>query len=189
MRQAVVVDQTDTEGDKHMVAYVVPEKDNHKKPAQIRSELSQKLPVYMLPGFYVYMDGLPFLANGKIDRLALPNPLFSENKKQDEFQTKLLSLNPVEEKVFDVIVSILKQDAIGFTDNIFVHGCNSLLAARIIALINEHFRVEIPIREIYNYPTASDLAGFIQARQNQSSPAHKNPVLDPSTLDYLSQFA
>ncbi len=189
VRQAVVVEQTDTEGDKHIVAYMVPEKDNYKDPAQIRSELAHKLPDYMLPGFYVFMDRLPYLPNGKIDRLALPNPLISENKKRDEFQTSLHQLNPVEVKVFEIVVSILKQDAIGFTDNIFVHGCNSLLAARIIALINEHFRVEIPIREIYNYPTASDLAGIVQARQNQSSPARIQAVLDPSTLDYLSQFA
>jgi len=189
VRQAVVVEQTDTDGDKHIVAYVVPEKDNHKDPPQIRSELAHKLPDYMLPGFYVYMDGLPFLPNGKIDRLALPNPFFSENKKRDEIQTNLHQLKPIEEKVFDIVVSILKLDAIGFTDNIFVHGCNSLLAARIIALINEHFRVEIPIREIYNYPTASDLAGIIQARQNQGSLERIKSVLDPSTLDYLSQFA
>src|SRR6185312_249737 len=71
VEQSVVVMKDDGKA-KRLVAYVV--SNDHTPVAELRKFLSERLPDYMLPSVFVKLATLPLNANGKLDRLALPEP-------------------------------------------------------------------------------------------------------------------
>ena len=72
VEHAVVIDQTDENGIKFLVAYVVTEQNI--STTELRKHLRDHLPDYMIPSYFVYLDQLPLTPNGKLDRKALPTP-------------------------------------------------------------------------------------------------------------------
>jgi amino acid adenylation domain-containing protein len=74
VRDAVAVARDSGSGEKQLVAYVVPCSGQAPSVAELRGSLEQKLPSYMLPAHFVMLDKFPLTANGKIDRLGLPEP-------------------------------------------------------------------------------------------------------------------
>ena len=74
VQEAAVVAWTTEHGDKRLAAYVVAAEGVELSAAGVREELQRKLPEYMVPGAYVFLERLPLNANGKLDRKALPRP-------------------------------------------------------------------------------------------------------------------
>src|SRR4029079_16443696 len=75
VREAIVVAQQDVRGDKRLVAYVVPQSaDAPPASADLRRQLHQRLPDYMVPSTFVFLDAFPLTANGKVERKSLPAP-------------------------------------------------------------------------------------------------------------------
>ncbi|MCX5965868.1 MAG: amino acid adenylation domain-containing protein, partial [Cyanobacteria bacterium] len=73
--EAVVIDSDDViPGSKRLVAYVVSSSPQTEIKSQLRALLKQKLPDYMIPAAFLFLDALPLTPNGKVDRRALPKP-------------------------------------------------------------------------------------------------------------------
>jgi amino acid adenylation domain-containing protein len=72
VRQGVVVTREDKQGDKRLVGYIVPHEWFDRE--EILSFLRERLPEYMVPALLVELENLPFTANGKVDKKALPDP-------------------------------------------------------------------------------------------------------------------
>ena len=188
VQETAVVVQIDADGEKHLVAYLVQAGENQREPEKLRSNLARKLPEYMLPEIFVTLERLPFLAAGKIDRLSLPNPYLTKGKEPADRPGRSIESDPIETQVSEIVDSILKLDGIGLEENLFVCGCNSLLAARIIARINDGFNLELPIREIYSFPSIAKLTEIIQVNLNQKPSSGDKPELSADTIEYLRQF-
>jgi amino acid adenylation domain-containing protein len=172
IRQAVVIAREDETGDKRLVAYVVPEKagrerengnssenGNNKAGLQIsrlREHLLGKLPEYMVPSAYVEMEKLPLNHNGKIDRKSLPEP--ERTKPEQEY---VAPRNPTEETLCRLWQEILRRDGVGIHDNFFRIGGHSLLAAQLATRMRESFKVDIPLRRMFEVPTIAQLAEAI----------------------------
>lgn len=136
---------------------------NHMKPSFIRKELSQLLPAYMLPSAIIQIEAIPVTINGKIDTHALPQPDFSNNKKQ-RHKTQPETL--LEQKIYTAWQMILGFEVIGLEDNFFDLGGDSIA---IIRLISELRRIglHVSVKDIYTYHTIQSLADFI-ASQNSN---------------------
>lgn len=163
VHDAVVQLTTYGPDDHRLVAYVVPTADQsvtspqaeHALMTQLHEQLHTRLPHYMIPGMFVILDQLPLTSNGKIDRRALPDPMLSTPDTTDYF---VAPRNPTEELLAHLWMQILKREQVGIHDNFFTLGGHSLLATQLAARIRDTFKVELPLRTIFESPTVAALA-------------------------------
>jgi amino acid adenylation domain-containing protein len=152
VRQSVLVPYDDS-GEKRLAAYVVGAKNPTTE--ELRSFLSQRLPEYMIPSAFVYLETLPLNANGKVDLQALPSVADSQAKNSREFAP---ARNADEEKLIAIWTEVLKLERVGIRDNFFELGGHSLLATQIISRIRKAFRVQMPLHSFLETPTVAGLA-------------------------------
>jgi amino acid adenylation domain-containing protein len=163
---AVAVVCEDMPGDKRLVAYVVLNPTHVADVSALRSFLSTKLPDYMLPAAYVILDAMPLLPNGKIDRRALPTP----DKSRPDLQAAFVSpRNDIEKEVVGIWERVLRLNQVGVHDNFFDLGGHSLLATRIISKLRDVFKIDFPLRLLFDSPTAAALAVKICQFQNENN--------------------
>jgi acyl carrier protein len=111
----------------------------------------------MVPSAYVILDQLPRIANGKLDRKALPKP-------EDKYDTSnyVAPRTPVENIVAGIWREVLGRERVGSHDNFFELGGHSLLATQVIARIIAAFGIELPLRVMFEAPTVAGLAMHIE---------------------------
>ncbi|MGB8508752.1 MAG: amino acid adenylation domain-containing protein, partial [Pyrinomonadaceae bacterium] len=156
---AVVVRESHS-GEAHLIAYLVAGEDEPAK-SELRSFMGQKLPEYMIPAAFVTLDKLPLTTSGKIDRKALP--ALDGNVVEDEY---VAPRNPLEEKLAGVWAEVLKVARVGVNDNFFGLGGHSLLATQAISRVREVFKVELPLRSLFENPTVAGLSAAIARQQD-----------------------
>jgi amino acid adenylation domain-containing protein len=179
VQQAVVTLQEDA-GNKLLVAYVVTArsevpKDRNATAADLRAHLKERLPDYMLPASFVFLDELPLTPNAKLDRRALPSADLSEVVSEQFVAPR----NACEERLCAIWAELLPVKRVGIHDNFFMLGGHSLLAIHIITRVREEFKREIPIRRFLEEPTIAALAEVLQ-RQPE-------PELAPETIPAITR--
>jgi acyl carrier protein len=158
VRESTVLAKEGRFGDKQLVAYFVPSKKPGPSTSELRGLLKEKLPHYMIPSAFVMLDSLPLLPNGKIDRKAFPLP----SSARPELGTSFVApTTPVEEEVAKIWAEVLSLDQVGIQDNFFDLGGHSLLASQVISRVINTFNVELPIKSLFESPTAADMAVVI----------------------------
>jgi non-ribosomal peptide synthetase component F len=118
--------------------------------------LSETLPPYMIPSFWVQVDKLPLTRNGKIDTAALPDP---GPVREIGF---IAPRTEAEELVAFVWSEVLKVEAIGAADDFFALGGHSLLAVQVAARLGAIVEVDVPIRMLFTLPTVEQLAAGLE---------------------------
>lgn len=159
VQETVVVAREDTPGDKRIVAYVVTDQEPSPSVSELRRFLQEKLPDYMLPSAFVMLEALPLTPNGKIDRRALPAPDTSRRELEEGF---VPPRTPTEKTLADIWAEILGLEKVGVYDDFFKLGGHSLLATRVISRLREAFRVDLPLRSLFEAPTLTSLAERIE---------------------------
>ncbi|KOP26732.1 peptide synthetase [Hapalosiphon sp. MRB220] len=161
VRQGVVMLQEDVPGNQRLVAYLVAE---NAATDGLRQYLRQKLPEYMIPSVFVFLDSLPLTFNGKVNRRALPAP---ENTSREVTSTFVAPRHPVEEVLAGIWTQVLGVFQVGIYDNFFELGGHSLLATQVISRIRKTFEIDIPLQFLFEFPTIAELAKNIQQISNQ----------------------
>jgi amino acid adenylation domain-containing protein len=161
-------------GAKRLVAYVASRKDQACTENDLRSYLKRKLPDYMLPSVYVFLDTLPVTPNGKVDRKALPVPGSNRPELAKAF---VAPRSPLEEILAGIWARLLKLDKVGIHDNFFELGGHSLLATQVISQVRHILRAEIALRSFFAMPTIAQLANEIEAGKQRY-----NETLAPKIL-------
>ncbi|MCP5106862.1 MAG: hypothetical protein GY950_25990, partial [bacterium] len=123
----------------------------------LKEYLSQTLPDYMVPSYFVPLDHLPLTSNGKVDRRALPAPRVKAGENyiapRDELEAKLAR----------IWVAVLSVDGeIGIDDNFFDLGGHSIKAMTLVAMIQKEFNVDFPLGRLFKKPYISAAADFIR---------------------------
>jgi acyl carrier protein len=113
----------------------------------------------MVPSVFVRLETLPLTLNGKVDRVALPDP-DQDNTLRDEPFT--LPRTPIEEKLSKILTMLLNLNEVSVNDNFFLLGGHSLLGTQLIARIRGAFGVELGLRTLFDTPTIADLSAEIE---------------------------
>ncbi len=154
IKEAVVLARQDHTRENYLCAYIIAEKKF--STAELRTFLMKKLPLYMIPSFFVQLDNFPLTRNGKIDRRALPLPEVVVQRNHVAPRTNY------ERQIAKLWKEVLNSDNIGVHDNFFDIGGNSLHLIRLSSKLNGSFNRPISIVTMFNYPTISLLAGYLQ---------------------------
>jgi acyl-coenzyme A synthetase/AMP-(fatty) acid ligase/acyl carrier protein len=159
VQSSVVVVREDTPGDKRLVGYVVARLEETFDASEVRQYLKHKLPEYMIPAALVLLDELPLTPSGKVDRRALPAPDQNGLQLANVYQPPR---TPTEEGLARIWAEVLKLDKVGIHDNFFELGGHSLLATQLISRIRDTFKIDLPLRSLFEAPTIYGLAQRLQ---------------------------
>ena len=157
--EAVVIAREDVPGEKRLVAYLVLA-PAPQATADLRSHLRSRLPDYMVPSVFVFLDTLPLTANGKVDRKALPLPEAERSNVAGAFVAPRTDL---EQRVSLVWKDILKVERVGVHDNFFELGGDSLAAMRIISRLRGPQFPDLNVFQIFERPTVEEFVNALPA--------------------------
>jgi thioesterase domain-containing protein/acyl carrier protein len=152
---AVVVVREEVAGDKRVVAYMVAITEVMPEASILRQRLAEWLPDYMVPGDFVWLERLPLLPNGKVNRRELPAP---EVNRGDSDRQRSQPISLLELELLGLWRRLFRRHDIDRQDDFFALGGHSLLATRLAAEIDERFGNRIPIAALFQSPTVELLA-------------------------------
>ena len=144
-------------------------KPARSNPANIRPQLRQhlqaKLPDYMVPSTFVFLESLPLTPNGKVDRKALPAPLLER-----EVSSGFIAPRTPEERLIAALwADVLSVEKIGIDDNFFDLGGHSLLAAELLFKLQEAFEIDLALINLFMSPTVAGQAQLVCDRKSGAS--------------------
>ncbi|MGA8123556.1 MAG: amino acid adenylation domain-containing protein, partial [Mycobacterium sp.] len=185
IEQAVVVSREDRPGDKRLVGYATGTAD----PAGIRTQLTERLPAYMVPAAVVMLDALPLTVNGKLDTRALPAPEYQDGQRYRP------PTNAVEEILAGIYAHVLGLHRVGIDDSFFELGGDSILSMQVVARARAAGLLCKP-RDIFIEQTVTRLAQTATTITTQTTPTDNDtgqtssdisPQLSQQQRDELDQ--
>ncbi|MFC3962613.1 non-ribosomal peptide synthase/polyketide synthase [Nocardia jiangsuensis] len=166
VREAAVIVRHDLADEGAVVGYVVPDlaRDAALDLVAIRQALAAVLPEHMVPVALVEVERIPLTVNGKLDRAALPAPVF-------EAAGYRAPSGHAEEIVAAVYAEVLGVERVGADDDFFALGGSSLLAARVAARIGAALDRTVGVRTLFEAPRVAELARAVMAGAEERRPA------------------
>jgi amino acid adenylation domain-containing protein len=165
VKQAVVLAREDTPGEKRLVAYVVSNPQAKHEVEALRGYLGEKLPEYMLPSAFIFLDAMPLTPTGKVDRLALPK---SSKKRPELEQAYVAPRDEVERYLTNLWCEILGLESIGIYDRFFESGGTSLQAVRFINRLQQELSENIYIVSFFETTTIAAYAAYLKKNFRQA---------------------
>jgi len=170
VRQCAVTAHQDETGEKRLGAYLVFEGEGEPSASELRGYLKERLPDYMLPSWFVWLDQMPLTPNGKVDRRALAA---LEVMRSEERAGYIAPRTPVEEILVGFLQEVLKLERVGIHDDFFEIGGHSLLATQVISRVRNTFDVGIKVRSVFEAPTVAKLAEALIAQEPKPGQTEK----------------
>ncbi|MFB2970447.1 amino acid adenylation domain-containing protein [Aerosakkonema sp. BLCC-F183] len=137
----------------------------------LRSFLKQKLPDYMVPSSFVFLNELPLTPNGKVDRKSLPAP---EHLRSDLSANYVPPQTEIEQTIAKVWQAVLQTDKVGMNDNFFDLGGHSLRMAQVHNKLQEVLHKELSLVELFKYPTIGALAKYLSPEPSHTKADQMN---------------
>ncbi|MEE2035313.1 amino acid adenylation domain-containing protein, partial [Rhodococcus chondri] len=165
---AVTVGRTAPSGDTVPVSYIVPAGPGEPDIAEITAYLRGSVPAHLVPATIVVLDELPVTPVGKLDRTALPAPVFGIPATAYR-----APVTATERAVAAVFAEVLGLDRVGRDDHFFDLGGNSLSATRVVARVSAATGAGLGVRDLFEAPVVAALA----ARVDDTATDATRPVL------------
>lgn len=147
--------------EQRLVAYIVTNQQQAVSIRDLRQFLKQKLPEYMIPGFFVPLSALPLTPNGKIDRNALPNPAPARPELDLAFAAPRTA---IETALVEIWAQVLRMKQVGIHDNFFELGGDSILSIQMVARANQAGLRFTP-KQVFEHQTIAELATVTVTKQ------------------------
>jgi amino acid adenylation domain-containing protein len=156
---SAVVARAGSDGEKQLVAYVVPAASKSPAPGELRAFLAERLPEYMIPSTFVRLASLPLTSSGKLDKNALPEPSTENSGAQAGYRAPATA---TELSLAAIVATVLGIEHIGADDNFFLMGGHSLLGTQVVMRARDAFGVDLTLRHLFEAPTVATLASVIE---------------------------
>ncbi|MCZ8518257.1 MULTISPECIES: non-ribosomal peptide synthetase [Paenibacillus] len=157
LKEAVVIKREDRQGSPYLCAYIISSEE--LAVADIRRHLAKRLPEYMIPSAFVRLPELPLTASGKTDRKRLPEPDYAMATGSPYVEAR----NRNELMISEVWKELLGRAQISVHDNFFDIGGDSLLLIRVHQKLEQLLGSNVPITDLFSYPTIAKLAEHLDA--------------------------
>ena len=159
VKEICVVPHTDGNGTKRLVAYYVSSSPS-SAPPNLREFLRRKLPPHMVPALFVPMASMPLSPNGKVDRAAMPTPVFAP---ENDGSTALPSTG-LEQTIADLWKRVVRIDHVRLDDNFFDLGGDSLLLVAVHSNLQKVLQTEIEVTDLFEFTTVRTLAKHLNSK-------------------------
>ncbi len=166
VRKIVVVVREDKAGVKQLVAYIVSLQGQIPTVSELRKYLKELLPDYMIPGVFIFLDTLPMLPNGKVDRCALPVP---ESLRPTLTTIYQVPQTEMEQQIAKLWQEVLYLDKVGINDNFFDLGGHSLLMLQVNNKLRAILQRDISVVTMFQNPTINSLAEYLSQQTEEKS--------------------
>jgi len=157
--QAALLPTGDVVGGARLTVYLASNTSSEPSAEELRQFLRERFPAQMIPSAFLMMNSLPLTISGRLDRKAL------EAMKRNTADSGITSASngaPYEEMLSAICADLLGVGAVSREDNFFRMGGHSLLATQLISRVREVFKVEVPLRTVFEEPTTEGLARRIE---------------------------
>ncbi|WP_433581350.1 amino acid adenylation domain-containing protein [Paenibacillus amylolyticus] len=155
IKEAIVIAREDETGTKQLCAYLVGE--DAITIGELREALSQQLPNYMIPSYFVQLDQMPLTSNGKIDRKALPAPKEHMLKGMEYEAPRTM----VEQQLVSIWEEVLGVENIGILDNFFELGGDSIKSIQVSSRLYQA-GYQVQMDHLFKNPTIASLIPYVQ---------------------------
>jgi amino acid adenylation domain-containing protein len=161
-----VLAEEDASGAKTLRAYVAAVKGTSPSREEIRRFLGERLPEFMLPASFAFVDELPFSANGKVDRAKLR---LLYRGLESETPPAALPTTAAQLLIAGAWKKVLGVNGFGVDDNFFDIGGNSLLLAAVECELRPNFATPFTITDLFEHPTVRALAARLTDASKERS--------------------
>jgi amino acid adenylation domain-containing protein len=141
-----------------LLAYLIPEEHEsttRERLDSIRKDLAGRLPEYMLPSFWSWLEEFPRTPNGKIDRKNLPDPEVGTGAVE---AGSIPPRTETEQKIHSIWSDLLGVQTFGVRDDFFMLGGHSLLMTQLVSRLRQVFNVSLPLSAVVDVRTIAGLA-------------------------------
>jgi acyl carrier protein len=164
IKEAIVVPRENPGGDRRLVAYLVARTSPAPAVSELRASLNKRLPEYMLPSTWMFLQAFPLAPNGKVDRQGLPQPSGSRPELNTAFAAPQ---TPIEIQLAEIWSEILAIHPVGLYDDFFDLGGHSLAATQVVSRVIRSFQLDLPLQSLFQSPTVAEMAAVITASQSK----------------------
>ncbi|MEZ4860210.1 MAG: AMP-binding protein [Caldilineaceae bacterium] len=147
---------------------------------RLQKHLGQKLPDYMIPTVYLFLNALPLTPNGKVDRKALPLPDLTTGENRN-FTPPHTATEQLLAALWSTLLDVRQ---VGIYDNFFALGGDSLILTQLRTRLREHLQIDLPLGTFFEKNTIADFAMYIDAyKAAQTMAVHPNGTQDQLNID------
>ncbi|MFK7802578.1 MAG: amino acid adenylation domain-containing protein [Anaerolineae bacterium] len=171
--QAIVVGRPTSTGNTQLAAYVILDEDSPTTVSELRKYSSTRLPDYMVPSVWVFLDAFPLTDNGKINRNALPEPSGERPALENPY---VAPKSDIEKQIASIWQNILNVKTPGVHDNFFDLGGDSLLVVRVLTKLRNQFGSGLAVHDLYSSRTIRTLSERIEELQGAVTKPIESPA-------------
>ncbi|MGK5093362.1 amino acid adenylation domain-containing protein [Deltaproteobacteria bacterium TL4] len=187
VKETAVITQKGSNGQDQLVAYFVrnaaENNDFEILQQHLKRHLSEFLPTYMIPAFFMEMEQFPMTVSRKIDKKALPEIKANSVSSSEHY---LAPRNVIEQSLVDILQTLLGKEKLGIEENFFHLGLDSIKAIQLVARLHQQ-SLNAAVRDIFEYPTVNQLAAHLKTKP-QGMVIDQNPVTGPIPLTAIQQW-
>jgi amino acid adenylation domain-containing protein len=159
VKDSIVLVRSDGRLGKRLVGYATLVPGAEASVRELRDFLRESLPEHMIPAAVVLLDALPLTSNGRVDQRALPEPVYEHAESERGYVAPRTAAEEILEGIWCEVLGVPRA---GAHDDFFDLGGHSLLGTQVISRAREQFRIELPLRALFDNPTLAGLARTIE---------------------------
>jgi len=182
VKETAVIARPMTSGESRLIAYIVADQGQALTTSGVRSFLKDKLPDYMIPATFLFLDSLPLMRNGKVDRQALPLP---DAERPEVDSVFMPPLTKTERLLSDIWSQALGVKKVGILDNFFELGGDSILGIQIMARARDA-GIHLTIKQLFQHQTIADLTLVVS--ESSTIQAEQDIVVGPVPLTPIQHW-